>query len=72
MRAVNYLVRDEVLAGWPVRITSYQIEGRFYASVENVDAGARISRADAASRDEAERMAMLKAEERLGRSRRTG
>jgi hypothetical protein len=69
MKATGYTTRDDTLAGWPVRVTSYCIGDCWYASVENVDPGAKIARAEASSREEAERAAIEKAKERLARTR---
>lgn len=68
MKAEDYLTREETLAGWAVRVISYQLGGRFLATVENVDVGARIARAEGGSREEAENVAIQKATERLART----
>jgi hypothetical protein len=70
MRATELTTRDETLGGWPVRVTSYRIGERWFASVENHDPGARVARAEGVSREEVERIACEKAAERLGRTRR--
>jgi hypothetical protein len=70
MRAKDLATRDSTLGGWPVRITSYCIGERWFASVENSDPGAKVARAEGLSRDEAERIACEKATERLQRTRR--
>jgi len=70
MRAEAYLAREETVAGWVVRVISYQLGERFLASVENADVGARIARAEAGTREEAERVAIDRANERLARTRR--
>jgi hypothetical protein len=58
------------IAGWPVHVTSYRIGDTYHSSVDNVSPGATISRASASSREEAERVAVEKATERLGRTKR--
>lgn len=70
MRPEGYTSREEELAGWRVRISSYRLGARCYATVENVDPGARIARGEGASQEEAEREALGKARGRLARTRR--
>lgn len=68
MRAEDYQRRRQELAGWPVGIVSYKLGDRFICEVDNVSPGARVARAEAATREEAERAAMESAERRLGRT----
>ena len=68
MRAEDYQRRRQELAGWPVGIVSYKLGDRFICEVDNVSPGARVARAEGASREEAERAAMETAERRLGRT----
>jgi hypothetical protein len=68
-RAEGYISRRAELAGWPVQITSYRLGDTFRCTVDNVDPGATIARAEAATREEAERIACEKAKARLGRTR---
>lgn len=69
MRAEEYQRRREEVAGWPVGIVSYRLGDRFICEVDNVSPGARIARAEGASREEAEQAALTTAERRLGRTR---
>ncbi len=69
MRAEDYQRRREEVAGWPVGIVSYRLGDRFICEVDNVSPGARIARAEGASREEAEQAALTTAERRLGRTR---
>jgi hypothetical protein len=69
MRAEEYQRRRAEVAGWPVGIVSYRLGERFICEVDNVSPGARIARAEAASREEAERVALETAGRRLGRTR---
>jgi len=62
--------RREVIHGFPVRIISYRLEGTYYVTVDNVEPGARIARAEGSSRVEAEAAALDDATRRLARSRR--
>jgi hypothetical protein len=69
MRAENYERRREELAGWPVAIVSYKLGERYICEIDNVNPGARVAHAEAATREDAERAAIEAAERRLGRTR---
>ena len=69
MRAEDYQRRRQELAGWPVGIVSYKLDGRFICEIDNVSPGARVARAEGATREEAERAAITSAERRLARTR---
>ena len=69
MRAEDYQRRRQELAGWPVGIVSYKLGDRFICEIDNVSPGARVARAEGATREEAERAAMETAEYRLGRTK---
>ena len=58
------------LAGWPVRVRSHRLGDTYFAAVDNVDPGARIARGIGATREEAEAIALERAEERLAATRR--
>jgi hypothetical protein len=68
MRAEDYQRRRQELAGWPVGIVSYKLGDRFICEIDNVNPGARVARAEGATREEAERGAITAAERRLGRT----
>jgi hypothetical protein len=68
-RAEDHASRRAELGGWPVEITSYRLGAVFRCTVANVDPGATIARAEAATREEAERVASEKAASRLSRTR---
>ncbi|MGH7502245.1 MAG: hypothetical protein ACREL7_10865 [Longimicrobiales bacterium] len=70
MRADELTTREDNLCGWAVRVTSYRIGERWFASVDNADPGAKVARAEGHSRAEAEQTACAKASERLSRTRR--
>jgi hypothetical protein len=70
MKSEEFLERRENLGGWPVNIVSYRIGSRFYCTVDNVDPGARIARAEGATREEAEATAIEKATRYLQQTRR--
>jgi hypothetical protein len=58
------------LAGWPVRMTSYKLGEKYFAKIDNVSPGARIARAEGATREEAESKATEDAQRRLQRTKR--
>ena len=68
--ARGLLARQQELAGWPVTVETYKLGDRYHCTIANVDPGARLARADGASREEAERLAIEKATRYLGQTRR--
>jgi len=66
----EYSIRKTELAGWPISIETYRVGSTYYCSVANVDPGARIARAQGSTKDEAERIALEKAERYLQQTRR--
>jgi hypothetical protein len=69
LRPEGYQRRQEQVAGWSVNVVSYKLGDRYLCEVDNVSPGARIARAEGATRDEAERRALDDAARRLGRTR---
>ena len=69
-RPRDYSKRESTVDGWPVGITSYWLEGRCIVLIDNVDPGATIARAEAATFEEAQRAAVDTARERLAGTRR--
>jgi hypothetical protein len=70
VKAEDYSRRQEELVGWAVTIETYRVDAVYYCTISNVDPGARFARAEGASREEAERAALAKAERYLGHTRR--
>jgi hypothetical protein len=66
----DYSRRQQQLAGWDISIETYKLGDVYHCTISNVDPGARFARADGATRDEAERRALEKAEKYLGQTRR--
>ena len=60
---------ERELAGWPVVIESYRLGGVYHCTIANADPGARIARADGASKEEAEEKAIEKATRYLAQTR---
>jgi hypothetical protein len=67
MRAEGYQRRRQELAGWPVVIVSYRLDGRYVCEIES--AGAALARAEGATREAAEQQAMTTGSARLARTR---
>ena len=57
------------LAGWQVTVETYKLDGIYHCTVANVDPGARIARADGATKKEAEEKAVEKATRYLEQTR---
>jgi hypothetical protein len=70
MKAEGYERRRLELGGWPIEIETYEVGGVFYCTINNVDPGARFARAEAPTREEAERQALSKAEKYLAQTKR--
>ena len=70
MKAEQYQERQEQLSGWPVKIVSYKLGGRYYVTVHNVQPGAWIAKAEGAILQEAEQKACAEAASRLSKTRR--
>lgn len=70
MKAEGYERRRLELGGWPIEIETYKLGDVYHCTINNVDPGARFARAEAPSREEAERQALAKAERYLAQTRR--
>ena len=58
----EYSERKTTLAGWPVVITTYRLGSVYHTTVNNVDPGATVAKAEGATKDEAESTAIKDAE----------
>jgi hypothetical protein len=70
VRAEGYAKRRQPLGDWTIEIETYQLGEVFYCSINNVDPGARLARAEGATREEAESKALEKAERYIKQTRR--
>ena len=61
MKAEEFLERQDEVLGWKIKIQSYRLNNTFFCAVYNVDPGGRLTRAEGATRDEAESKALEKA-----------
>jgi len=69
LKTEDYATAVREISGVKISVTRYKIGDRYYCHVANLDPGATIARAEAASRDEAEQAALAKAANRLGTNR---
>lgn len=69
MKPENYSRRRTQAAGWEVQVTSYQLGDRFYCTVDNVSPGAWIAKTEGSTQEEAEKKALERAAELLGKTR---
>ena len=68
---VDQIVHNiEIATEKPKPKFTYQVGEVFYCTINNVDPGARFARAEASTRDEAEKQALAKAERYLAQTRR--
>ena len=70
MKPEDYSRREQDLAGWPITIETYKLGDVYHCTIANADPGARFARAEAPTREEAERQALAKAERYLAQTRR--
>ena len=70
MKPEDYSRHQQELAGWAITIETYKLGDVYHCTIANVDPGARFARADGATREEAERLALAKAERYLSQTRR--
>jgi len=70
MKPKDYSRDERELDGWPVTIETYRLGDVYHCSIANVDPGARVARADGATRREAEEKAIEKARRYLQQTRR--
>jgi len=69
MKAEDYTERKDDIDGWPVNIVTYRIGDKYCCAIDNVDPGARFARAEGATREEVERVALEKAQRYLKQTR---
>jgi hypothetical protein len=70
MKAEDYTERTETMDTWPIHIVTYRLGEKYYCTIDNVDPGARFARAEGATREDAERVALEKARRYLRQTRR--
>jgi glyoxylase-like metal-dependent hydrolase (beta-lactamase superfamily II)/rhodanese-related sulfurtransferase len=70
VKPTNFSERVLEAAGWKLRLTSYELGGKYFCKADNVEPGACIARAEGATKEECEQKALEKAQEYLSRTRR--
>jgi len=69
MKPEDHSRRQQELAGWSVIVETYRLGDVYHCTIANVDPGARFARADGATREEAETLAIEKATRYLAQTR---
>lgn len=70
VKPTNYSERKVDVNGWQVHLTSYQLDGQYHCTADNVSPGANLARVKAPTKEEAEKKALDRATELLSRTRR--
>ena len=70
MKPEEYSREQRELAGWPITVEIYKLGDVYHCTIANLDPGARVARADGATREEAEQRAIEKATRYLAQTRR--
>jgi rhodanese-related sulfurtransferase len=70
MKPTNFSERVLEVAGWKLRLTSYELGGKYYCKADNVEPGACIARTEGTTKEECEQKALEKAQDYLSRTRR--
>lgn len=70
MRAEDYSERTVEIDGWQCKLTTYRLGDVYHCHADNVSPGARLTRTTGATKEEAEKKALDRASEMLGRTRR--
>ncbi|HEY7171552.1 MAG TPA: hypothetical protein VH417_11950 [Vicinamibacterales bacterium] len=70
MKPEDYSRRRMELAGWSIEIETYKLGDVYHCTIYNVEPGARFARADGATKEDAESLAIEKAARYLAQTRR--
>ena len=70
MNAEEFQERRLEVAGWPVNLSSYRLGDVWHSKADNVSPGAGLCRTTGATREDAEKKAIARAEELLSRTKR--
>ena len=70
VKVEEYQERRVEVLGWPVNLTSYRLGAVFHSKADNVSPGAALARTTGATREEAEKKALERAEQLLARTHR--
>ncbi len=69
MKVEEFQERKVEVGGWQVNVTSYRLGEVFHCKADNVSPGAALARTTGATREEAEKKALERAAQLLGRTR---
>jgi hypothetical protein len=69
MKVEEFQERRVEVGRWPVNLTSYRLGNVFHCKADNVSPGAALARATGATREEAEKKALGRAEQLLANTR---
>jgi len=69
MKVEEFQERKVEIRGWPVNLTSYRLGEVYHSKADNVSPGAALARTTGATREEAEKKAIERAEQLLARTR---
>ena len=69
MKVEKFQERKVEIRGWPVNLTSYRLGEVYHCKADNVSPGAALARTTGATREEAEKKAVERAEQLLARTR---
>jgi hypothetical protein len=69
MEVEEFQERKVEVRGWPVNLTSYRLGEVFHCKADNVSPGAALARTTGATREDAEKKAIERAEQLLARTR---
>jgi hypothetical protein len=69
MKVEEYQERKTEVAGWPVNLASYRLGSVYHCKADNVSPGAALARTTGATREEAEKKALDRAEQLLSRTK---
>ena len=69
MKTEEYSSRYEQVGRWKINIVSYKLGDQYICTVNNVEPGATLARGQGATREEAEKSAIEKAEHMLAKTR---
>jgi hypothetical protein len=69
MLPTEYKERTESVPPFEIHVVSYRLENQYFCSVDNVNPGAVIARAQGRTREAVEAVAVARAKEKLRRTR---
>lgn len=69
MKVEGYSRRQQQVGRWKINIVSYKLGDQYICTVDNVEPGATLARAEGLTREETEKKAVQKAQDMLTRTR---